>query len=149
MGGAWNWCNGGLRPVHSFVGKWKWEVLYFKLRSFGLWFCIVLWEDINISEDLAALKMEAARSSEMLISSHNTMQHHNPQDLNLNLHCHENTRSCIKYYFWLVFKWKEKKDVNCNIWGFHGGEDSSWGQASPIFLLALTYCTPPTNFSYM
>jgi hypothetical protein len=32
------------------------------------------------------LKMEAAGNSEMLVSYHNTAQHHNPEDLDLNLH---------------------------------------------------------------
>jgi hypothetical protein len=34
------------------------------------------------------LKREAARSSEMMVSYHDT-QHHKPEDLNLNHHCHE------------------------------------------------------------
>jgi len=38
--------------------------------------------------NLFTLKMEAARSSKMLLSYHNTMQHHNPEDwlaIKLNL----------------------------------------------------------------
>jgi len=31
--------------------------------------------------------MEAARSSEMLVSYHTTTHHHNTEDLNLSLHC--------------------------------------------------------------
>jgi hypothetical protein len=33
------------------------------------------------------LMNEIARTPEMLISYHNTTQHYNPEDLNLNLHC--------------------------------------------------------------
>jgi hypothetical protein len=50
----------------------------------------------NISEDLAAfftLKMEAARSSKTLVSYHNTTQHHNPEELILNVYCSENFKS--------------------------------------------------------
>jgi len=52
----------------------------FKLSSSGLWQCIVWWYGTNVLEDLTAstfwvhfiLKMEGARSSETLISYHNT-----------------------------------------------------------------------------
>jgi hypothetical protein len=37
-------------------------------------------------------KMEAARSSKIMVSYYNTTQHHNPEDLYMNLHCHENLR---------------------------------------------------------
>jgi len=33
-------------------------------------------------------------TSETLVSYHNAMWHHNLQDLNLKLHCHENLKSC-------------------------------------------------------
>jgi len=39
------------------------------------------------------LKMETAISSESLISYHITTWHHNPEDHNLNLYCHENLKS--------------------------------------------------------
>jgi hypothetical protein len=50
-----------------------------KLRSSGLWHHVVLW-----------VKMEEGRFSEMLLSYCGTTQHHNPEDLDLNLCHHEN-----------------------------------------------------------
>jgi hypothetical protein len=41
--------------------------------------------------------MEAARSSEMLVSYHNTTWHHNPEEFDLNLHCHENNIHYINH----------------------------------------------------
>jgi len=39
------------------------------------------------------LKMEAARSSEMLVFYHIITQHHNSEDHNTNFHHHENFKS--------------------------------------------------------
>jgi hypothetical protein len=36
------------------------------------------------------LKMEAAKSSKTLVLYRTITQHHNPEDLDLTLHCHEN-----------------------------------------------------------
>jgi hypothetical protein len=40
-----------------------------------------------------ALKMEAARAAETLVSYHITTRRHNPEDYDLNLHRHENFKS--------------------------------------------------------
>jgi hypothetical protein len=39
------------------------------------------------------LKMEAACTSETSVFYHNTTWRHNPEDLNLYLHCHENLKT--------------------------------------------------------
>jgi hypothetical protein len=36
------------------------------------------------------LKMEAEKFSETLVTYHNTIRHHNPEDLELNVHRREN-----------------------------------------------------------
>jgi hypothetical protein len=58
--------------------------------------------DTSVLEDLAAtLKMEAARSSEMLVSYGNTVWHDNPKDLVLNLHHCEDP---ISRYLVIIFQ---------------------------------------------
>jgi len=42
------------------------------------------------------LKMEAARTSETLVSYHNTTLRHSPEDLDMNLHRRENLKSRFK-----------------------------------------------------
>jgi len=55
----------------------------------------------------SALKMEAARSSEMLVSYHNnTIQRYNPEDLDLNHHRRESLKTSIRTYvpkIYLIF----------------------------------------------
>jgi hypothetical protein len=41
------------------------------------------------------MKMEAAGSSETMVSYCNPIWHHNQENLDLNLHHHENLKSCI------------------------------------------------------
>jgi hypothetical protein len=41
------------------------------------------------------MKMEGARSSEMLVAHHNTTKNHNQEDFNLNFHHHKNHEPCI------------------------------------------------------
>jgi hypothetical protein len=50
-----------------------------------------------VSEEPAAIrKMEAAGSSEVLLHHLPNMQHHIPEDCNLNIHCHKNLKHHIK-----------------------------------------------------
>jgi hypothetical protein len=42
-----------------------------------------------------ALKMEAAWISETLVSYHDTVRHYNPEELDVNLHHHENLKIVI------------------------------------------------------
>jgi hypothetical protein len=42
-------------------------------------------------------KVKAAWTSEMLVSYHNTAQHHNPEELDLKCHCHESLKTRIQF----------------------------------------------------
>jgi hypothetical protein len=51
------------------------------------------------------LNLDPARSSETLVTYHNIVWHHNPEDLNINVHCHENLKSRRKLLqFWIFLK---------------------------------------------
>jgi len=60
--------------------------------------------------DASIFSLEAARSSEMLVSCHTTTWCNNPGGCDLNLDCYEYLRSCKSYlfYFYVLQKkcWK-------------------------------------------
>jgi hypothetical protein len=60
--------------------------------SLDLLCCDALWccSRIPMFWRTFTLKMKAVKSSKTLVSFPNTTQHHHAEDLNLNIHCHEN-----------------------------------------------------------
>jgi hypothetical protein len=48
---------------------------------------------------ISTVKTESARSSEMLVSYHDTTRRHNLEDRDLNLQRHENFKSRVHVYF--------------------------------------------------
>jgi hypothetical protein len=52
----------------------------------------------DLAACISTLKTEAARSSETLVSYHNTKRRHNPEDRDLNLHHREDLSSLKKKF---------------------------------------------------
>jgi hypothetical protein len=52
---------------------------------------------LTLSPHAWTLKLEAAWSSETLISTHHITQHNNPEDHEVYLHFHKNLKSCTRY----------------------------------------------------
>jgi hypothetical protein len=69
------------------------HIVYFKLRSSGLWHYVML-SDTNVSEDHAAsifrVKLE-------VVSYHNTTWIHNPEDFDLKCYHREGLNTCTLY----------------------------------------------------
>jgi hypothetical protein len=62
--------------------------------SKNLW-VVMPWRILTFCGTLLLLSSEWSEIFEMLVFYHNTMQHHSPEDLNLNLHRHENLKSTM------------------------------------------------------
>jgi len=65
-------------------------------------------------EEHAALKMEAARTSETLVSYHITTRHHGPEDHDLNIWRRENlkSRTMKDSLHWMRYHLRKKKQLS-------------------------------------
>jgi hypothetical protein len=61
--------------------------------------------ETSVSYHNTTVKMEAAWTSETSVSYHNTTRRHNPEDLDLNLHCREDLKTRNS------FDWDDKMDA--------------------------------------
>jgi hypothetical protein len=63
-------------------------ILEWMLGKYGgsVWKMEAAWSPETFVSNHSTLKMKAAWSSETLVSYHNTTHHHNPEDVDLNLH---------------------------------------------------------------
>jgi len=60
--------------------------------------------DYFVSEFGVITFMSKDGGTETLVPYHNITWHHNPEDLNLNLHCYENLKSCTSFASYLSFR---------------------------------------------
>jgi hypothetical protein len=58
---------------------------------------------IFLQGEVLRVKKEAAKFSRMVVSYCNTTWHHNPENLDLNIHCHTNLKSCNDIAYFLHY----------------------------------------------